>query len=83
MPTNRLHCLDEKHETLRAALSEADKGRFVSQEAMDAWVLSWNTDAEAPPPEVDLTGIRLLVHGQTSSSSSRPASNSRPVPRSQ
>ena len=31
----------EKRTAIRAAVSEADEGVFISQEAMDAWVSSW------------------------------------------
>ena len=44
----------EKREALRAAVAEADKGTFISQDAMDAWVSSWNTETELPPPEPDV-----------------------------
>ena len=39
---------------IREAVSEADKGAFISQEAMDAWVSSWNEDKELPPPKPDV-----------------------------
>ena len=44
----------EKRAAIRAAIREADEGTFVSQDAMDAWVSSWGTDEEVPPPEADL-----------------------------
>ncbi len=44
----------EKREAIRSAVAEAEKGVFISQEAMDAWVASWGTDAELPPPEPDI-----------------------------
>jgi predicted transcriptional regulator len=34
--------------------AEADKGVFISGEAMDSWVESWDTDHELPPPEPDI-----------------------------
>jgi len=40
--------------SIRSAVAEADEGVFISQEAMDAWVASWGTDAELPPPEPDI-----------------------------
>lgn len=43
-----------REETGREAVSEADKGAFISQAAMDAWVSSWGEDAELPPPEPDV-----------------------------
>jgi predicted transcriptional regulator len=44
----------EKRAAIRAAVSEAGAGAFISQEAMDAWVSSWGEDAELPPPEPDV-----------------------------
>ena len=44
----------EKRAAIREAVAEADKGTFISQEAMDAWVSSWGEDAELPPPEPDV-----------------------------
>ena len=44
----------EKRAAIRAAVAEADKGAFISQDAMDAWVSSWDTDSERLPPEPDL-----------------------------
>ncbi len=44
----------EKRAAIRAALAEAGKGAFISQEAMDSWVASWDSDAELPPPEPDV-----------------------------
>jgi predicted transcriptional regulator len=34
--------------------AEADKGVFISGEAMDAWVESWDTEGELQPPEPDI-----------------------------
>ena len=44
----------EKRAAIRAAVSEADEGAFISQEAMDTWVSSWGEDSELPPPEPDV-----------------------------
>ena len=44
----------EKRAAIRSAVAEAEEGVFISQEAMDAWVASWGTDAELPPPEPDI-----------------------------
>ena len=44
----------EKRAAIRAAIAEADEGAFISQEAMDAWVSSWGTDSELPPPKPDI-----------------------------
>ena len=43
-----------KRECLREAVAEANKGVFISEEAMDAWVNSWDTDNELPMPEPDI-----------------------------
>ena len=45
---------DAKDQMIREAMAEADKGVFISQEAMDAWVMSWDTNNELPPPEPDI-----------------------------
>jgi predicted transcriptional regulator len=37
-----------------AAFKEADKGVFISQEAMHRWMESWDTNNELPPPEPDI-----------------------------
>ena len=44
----------DKRAAIRAAIAEAGKGEFISQDAMDAWVASWGTDAELPPPKPDI-----------------------------
>lgn len=45
----------ERFRTMVADLeAEADKGIFISGEAMDAWVDSWDTEGELPPPEPDI-----------------------------
>ena len=44
----------EKRTAIRAAVSEADEGTFISQEAMDAWVYSWDKNSELPLPEADV-----------------------------
>ena len=37
-----------------AAVAEADAGSFVSAEAVHAWMETWGTDRETPPPEPDV-----------------------------
>ena len=44
----------EKRAAIRVAIAEAGKGDFISQDAMDTWVASWDSDAELPPPEPDI-----------------------------
>jgi predicted transcriptional regulator len=36
------------------ALAEADKGVFISGEAVSKWLASWGTPDELPPPEPDI-----------------------------
>ena len=43
-----------KRECLREAVAEADKGVFISEEAMDAWINSWGTENELPMPRPDV-----------------------------
>jgi predicted transcriptional regulator len=42
------------HEEMRKAVKEAEKGEFISEEAMDRWFISLGTDKELPPPEPDV-----------------------------
>jgi predicted transcriptional regulator len=43
-----------EHEQIALALKEADKGIWISGEAMDKWIESWGTENELPPPEPDI-----------------------------
>ena len=43
-----------KRAALDEALTEADKGTFISSESMQSWVESWGSDAEKPMPEPDI-----------------------------
>jgi predicted transcriptional regulator len=49
-----LDAKEYKRECIREAVAQADKGIFVSEEAMDAWMKSWDTENELPPPEPDI-----------------------------
>ena len=49
-----LDARDAKDRAIRAAIEEADKGIFVSSEAVDRWMESWGTDNELPMPEPDI-----------------------------
>ena len=49
-----LDASDYKRECLQEAIAEADKGIFISEEAMDRWVDSWGTENELPLPEPDI-----------------------------
>jgi predicted transcriptional regulator len=39
---------------LKERIAEADKGVFISAEAMHRWVESWGTENELPPPAPDV-----------------------------
>ncbi len=39
---------------LKERIAEADKGAFISSEAMHRWIESWGTENELPPPEPDV-----------------------------
>jgi predicted transcriptional regulator len=41
-------------EQMLMAIAEADKGVFISEEAMNRWMESWDTDNELPPPDPDI-----------------------------
>lgn len=43
-----------ERDILRQRIAEADKGVFISEEAMLRWMDSWGTDEEIPPPEPDV-----------------------------
>lgn len=45
---------EAKAQIISEAIAEADKGVFISEDAMNAWMDSWDTDAELPPPEPDI-----------------------------
>jgi len=45
---------EHKRQMIEAAVAEADKGVFISEEKMDAWVNSWDTENELPMPEPDV-----------------------------
>lgn len=43
-----------KIKALQVAKQEADKGVFVSHDAIDTWLDTWGTDSELPAPEPDV-----------------------------
>ncbi len=43
-----------RDQMIRDAMAEADKGVFVSQEAVHKWMDSWDSDNELPLPEPDV-----------------------------
>ena len=46
--------LDDLRKDLDAAFVEAEKGVFISGEAVHAWMRSWGTGNELPFPEPDI-----------------------------
>lgn len=44
-----------KRAAVEAALAKADRGEFISAEAMNDWIASWDTDEDAPAPKADIT----------------------------
>jgi predicted transcriptional regulator len=46
--------LDRFEKEMEEAFKEAEKGVFISGEAMHAWMKSWGTKNELPPPEPDI-----------------------------
>jgi predicted transcriptional regulator len=45
-----------KRSHIEAALVEAEKREFISGEAFDSWMDSWETEAELPPSRPDTFG---------------------------
>lgn len=45
---------DLERDIIAERIAEADKGVFISEEAMTRWVESWDTENELPPPEPDV-----------------------------
>jgi hypothetical protein len=52
--TQKNHLDDE---IMAARLAEAEKGIWISGEAMTRWIESWDTENELPPPEPDIFEI--------------------------
>jgi len=49
-----LELKEEKKKAIERAVLEADKGSFVSQEAVHKWMNSWDTENELPKPKADI-----------------------------
>jgi predicted transcriptional regulator len=49
-----LEIRSSERDVLRQRIAEADKGLFISGEAMHRWIESWGTENELPPPEPDI-----------------------------
>lgn len=45
---------EARDQMIREAMAEADKGVFVSQEAVHKWMDSWDLENELPFPEPDV-----------------------------
>lgn len=45
---------EQKRQIIHDAMTEADKGEFISEDAMTKWFLSLGTDEELPEPEPDV-----------------------------
>lgn len=45
---------EAKRQFIATALEEADKGVFISEESMNAWMESWDTENELPAPAPDI-----------------------------
>src|SRR6056297_2960090 len=44
-----------KRAAIEAALEQADQGKFISAEAMNDWIDSWDTEDEVSIPKADIT----------------------------
>ena len=45
---------ETRRRLIENAVEAADKGAFVSQEAVHAWMAGWDTEHESPVPEPDV-----------------------------
>ena len=43
-----------KRASIRASVAKADEGAFISRDAMDTWISSWDSESELSPPEPDV-----------------------------
>lgn len=44
-----------KRAAIEDALGRADRGEFISAEAVNTWIDSWDTEDELPAPKADVT----------------------------
>jgi predicted transcriptional regulator len=51
---NMKQATELNRQIIEEAIQEADKGVFVSQEAVHAWMETWDTEHEAPVPKPDV-----------------------------
>lgn len=47
-----------KRAAIEGALEQADQGRFISAEAMNDWIDSWDTENEVSAPKADIAPNR-------------------------
>lgn len=52
-----LEAKEAKRQAIDAALDEAEKGAFISEEAMNAWIDSWDSETELPVPKADILPV--------------------------
>jgi len=45
----------DPHAAIDSAIDEADQGKFISAEAMNAWIVSWDSESEISAPKTDIT----------------------------
>ena len=45
---------EAKAQIIRDAVAEADKGFFISEDKMNDWMDSWDSEGELPPPKPDV-----------------------------
>ncbi|WGT51457.1 CopG family ribbon-helix-helix protein [Thioclava nitratireducens] len=50
-----LEAKEAKRAAIDNALARAEEGAFISAEAMNAWIDSWDTGDELPSPKPDIT----------------------------
>ena len=48
---------EAKSQLIREAVAEADKGTFISEDKMNDWMDSWDSEGELPPPKPDVFPI--------------------------
>ncbi len=51
---SHLSAKEAERVAIEAAVLEAEKGVFISEEAFTSWVNSWDTNNELPPPKPDI-----------------------------
>jgi len=49
---------EAKRQAIELALMESEKGDFISQEALNKWMDSWDSDKELPIPAPDIKPVQ-------------------------